>query len=42
MQAERMIQGKHKINNWDRMIAKLKANFMPKYYQINLFKKMQT
>jgi hypothetical protein len=32
LQAERRRKGKHKIKNWDRMVAKLKAKFMPKYY----------
>jgi hypothetical protein len=41
LQAERRSKGKHKINNWDRMVAKLKAKFMPKDYQINLFRKLQ-
>ena len=41
MQDARRSKGKHKINNWDRMVAKLKAKFMPKDYQINLFKKLQ-
>jgi hypothetical protein len=41
LQAERRSKGKQKINNWDRMVAKLKAKFMPKYYQINLFRKLQ-
>jgi hypothetical protein len=27
--------------NWDRMVAKLKAKFIPKDYQINLFRKLQ-
>jgi hypothetical protein len=40
LQAERRSKGKHKIKNWDRMVAKLKAKFMPKYYQINLFRKL--
>jgi hypothetical protein len=38
--AERRRKGKQKINNWDRMVAKLKAKFMPNDYQINLFKKL--
>jgi hypothetical protein len=42
LQAERRSKGKHKINNWDRMVAKLKVKFMPKYYQINLFRKLQS
>jgi hypothetical protein len=41
LQSERQSRGKQKINNWDRMVAKMKAKFMPKYYQINLFKKLQ-
>jgi hypothetical protein len=41
LQAERRRKGKQKIKNWDRMVAKLKAKFMPKDYQINLFRKLQ-
>jgi hypothetical protein len=41
LQAERRSKGKQKIKNWDRMVAKLKVKFMPKHYQINLFRKMQ-
>jgi hypothetical protein len=41
MQAERRSKGKHNIKNWDRMVAKLKEKIIPKYYQINLFRKMQ-
>jgi hypothetical protein len=41
LQAERKRKGKQKIKNWDRMVAKLKAKFMPKDYQINLFRKLQ-
>jgi hypothetical protein len=41
LQVERRSKGKQKIKNWDIMVAKLKAKFMPKYYQINLFRKMQ-
>jgi hypothetical protein len=41
LQAERRSKGKQKINNWDRMVAKLKAKFIPKDYQINLFRKLQ-
>jgi hypothetical protein len=40
LQAERRSQGKQKINNWNSMVAKLKAKFIPKDYQINLFRKM--
>jgi hypothetical protein len=41
LQAKRRSKGKQKINNWDRMVAKLKEKFMPKDYQINLFRKLQ-
>jgi L-ribulose-5-phosphate 3-epimerase UlaE len=40
IQSERRSKGKQKIKNWDRMVAKLKAKFMPKDYHINLFRKM--
>jgi hypothetical protein len=32
LQAERRSRGKHKIKNRDKMVVKLKAKFMPKYY----------
>ena len=41
LQAERRSKGKQKIKSWDIMVSKLKAKFMPKYCQINLFKKLQ-
>jgi hypothetical protein len=41
LQAERRRKGKQKIKNWDRMVAKLKAKFIPRDYQIELFKKLQ-
>jgi hypothetical protein len=41
LQTERRSKGKQRIKSWDRMIAKLKAKFIPKDYQINLFKKLQ-
>jgi DNA-binding transcriptional MerR regulator len=40
LQAKRRSRGKQKIKNWDIMVSKMKAKFMPKYYQINLFRKM--
>ena len=40
LQAKRRSKGKKKIKNWDRMVAKLKAKFIPKDYQINLFRKL--
>ena len=41
LQADRHFQGKHKIKSWDRMIAKMKAKFIPRDYQISLFRRMQ-
>jgi hypothetical protein len=41
LQAERRSKGKQRIKSWDRMVAKLKAKFIPKDYQINLFRKLQ-
>ena len=41
LQVGRRTKGKQKIKNWDRMVAKLKAKFIPKDYQINLFRKLQ-
>ena len=37
---ERRNQGKVPIKNWDRMVAKLKGKFLPRDFQISLFKKM--
>ena len=42
LQADRRSKGKQKIKSWDRMIAKLKAKFIPRDYQITLFRRMQT
>ena len=36
-----MNKGKDKIKTWDRMISKLKDNFLPTDYIINLFRKLQ-
>jgi hypothetical protein len=41
LQANRRRKGKSKIKSWDRMVAKIKAKFIPKDYQLNLFKKLQ-
>jgi hypothetical protein len=41
LQAERRRNGKKKIKNWDRMVAKLKAKFIPRDYQINLYRRLQ-
>jgi hypothetical protein len=40
LQAERRSKGKQRIKSWDKMVAKLKAKFIPKDYQINLFRKL--
>jgi hypothetical protein len=40
LQAEHRRNGKHKIKNWDRMVAKLKAKFISKDYQINLYRRL--
>jgi hypothetical protein len=39
LQADRHCKGKQKIRSWDRMVAKMKAKFIPKDYQITLFRK---
>jgi hypothetical protein len=41
LQAECRRNGKHKIENWDMMVAKKKAKFIPKDYQINLYRRLQ-
>jgi hypothetical protein len=41
LQADKHCQGKQKIKSWDRMIAKMKAKFIPRDYQISLFRRMQ-
>ena len=38
LQADRCSKGKQKIKSWDRMIAKMKAKFIPRDYHITLFK----
>jgi hypothetical protein len=38
---DRRSKGKQNIKSWDRMVAKLKEKFIPKDYQINLFRRMQ-
>ena len=40
LQADHRCKGKHKIKSWDMMVAKLKAEFIPKDYQINLFREL--
>ena len=34
-------KGKSKIKQWDKMVSKMKTKFMPKDYQLNLFKQLQ-
>jgi hypothetical protein len=41
LQADRRSKGKQKIKIWDRMISKMKAKFIPRDYQITLFRRMQ-
>jgi hypothetical protein len=41
LQADRHSKGKQKIKSWDQMIAKMKAKFIPRDYQITLFRRMQ-
>jgi hypothetical protein len=37
LQADRHCKGKQRIKNWDRMVTKMKAKFIPRDYEINLF-----
>jgi hypothetical protein len=41
LQADKCYKGKQKIKRWDRMVAKMKARFIPRDYQITLFQRMQ-
>jgi hypothetical protein len=41
LQADRRCKGKHKIKSWDRMIAKMKEKFIPRDYQITLFRRIE-
>jgi hypothetical protein len=40
LQANRHYKSKHKIKSWDRMVAKMKAKFIPKDYKITLLWRM--
>ena len=40
LQTSRARKGKSKIKQWDKMISKLKAKFMPKDYQLNIFRQL--
>lgn len=41
LQTSRARKGKPKIKQWDKMVSKLKDKFMPKDYQLNLFRQLQ-
>ena len=41
VQLERNRRGKEKITRWDRMVDKLKKQFIPVDHELHLFKKMQ-
>jgi hypothetical protein len=41
LQADKRSKGKQKVKSWDQMIAKMKAKFIPRDYQITLFRRMQ-
>jgi hypothetical protein len=41
LQADRRCKGKQKIKIWDRRIVNMKAKFIPRDYQITLFRRMQ-
>jgi len=38
LQTSKERKGNTKIKQWDKMASRLKAKFMPKYYQLNLFR----
>jgi hypothetical protein len=41
LQANRRRKQNSKIKSWDRMVAKIKDKFIPKDYQLNLFRRLQ-
>jgi hypothetical protein len=41
LQDDRRFKGKQKIKSWDKEIAKMKVKFIPRDYQITLFRRMQ-
>ena len=41
VQAERKKKNKVVIKSWDRMVSKMRGKFLPKDYQLGLYKKMQ-
>jgi hypothetical protein len=40
LHADRHCKGKQRIKSWEKMVDKMKAKFIPRYYQINLFRRM--
>jgi hypothetical protein len=42
LQADMRCKGKQKIKSWDRMVFKIREKIIPKDYQINLFRRLQT
>jgi hypothetical protein len=40
LQADKRCKGKQKIKSWDRMIVNMKEKFIPRDYQITLFRRM--
>jgi hypothetical protein len=41
LEVDRRSKGKKKIKSWDKMVSNIKVKFIPKYYQINMFKRLQ-
>ena len=41
LQIHRERRGKSKIHSWDKMLYKIKSQFMPKDYELNLFRQLQ-
>ena len=41
LQIHIIIRGKPKIKSWDKMLYKIKIQFMPKYYWLNLIRQLQ-
>ena len=40
LQIYRERRGKSKIHSWDKMLCKIKIQFMPKDYQLNLIRQL--
>ena len=41
VQEERILKNKARINSWSRMTTKLRGKFIPQYYKLVLFRKLQ-